>query len=102
MIGATRRTTGQFSARPPSTPEARLARAVQTLQDRLVVDPLKKTTVIRVTYTSRDAESGPGLQTLATLYQEKHAAVHRPAGTFQILRAGRPTIVTNWQRPKRS
>ena len=67
----------------PSTPETRLARAVQTLENRIVVDPLKKTALIRVAYTSRDSElSARVLQTLATLYQEKHAAVHRPAGTF--------------------
>jgi uncharacterized protein involved in exopolysaccharide biosynthesis len=69
----------------PPTPAARLADAVQTLENRLVVDPLKKTTLIRVAYTSRDPElSARVLQTLATLYQEKHAAVHRPAGTFSF------------------
>lgn len=69
----------------PSTPEARLAESVQTLENRLVVDPLKKTTLIRVAYTSRDpALSARVLGTLATLYQEKHAAVHRPAGTFSF------------------
>jgi uncharacterized protein involved in exopolysaccharide biosynthesis len=76
---------GNFLRVTPSTPEARLARSVQTLENRLVVDPLKKTTVIRVSYTSRDAAlSARVLETLATLYQEKHAAVHRPAGTFQF------------------
>ncbi|MFY9753055.1 MAG: Wzz/FepE/Etk N-terminal domain-containing protein [Candidatus Acidiferrales bacterium] len=66
-----------------TTPETRLARSVQTLQSQLIVEPLKKTTLIRVTYTSRDpALAARVLQTLGTLYQEKHAAVHRPAGTF--------------------
>ena len=66
-----------------STPATRLAQSVETLDNRLVVDPLKKTTLIRVAYTSRDPEtSARVLETLATLYQEKHAAVHRPAGTF--------------------
>jgi uncharacterized protein involved in exopolysaccharide biosynthesis len=65
------------------SPEARLARAVQSLDERLVVEPLKKTTLIRISYTSRDPElSARVLQSLASLYQEKHAAVHRPAGTF--------------------
>lgn len=68
-----------------STPESRLARSVQDLQSRLVVDPLKKTTLIRVAFASRDPElSAHVLQTLATLYQEKHAAVHRPAGAFSF------------------
>jgi len=67
------------------TPNARIARAVQGLQDRLVIEPLKKTTLIRVVYASRDPElSARVLQTLANLYQEKHAAVHRPAGTFDF------------------
>lgn len=61
----------------------RLARAVQTLDNRLVIEPLKKTTMIRVAYSSNDPrEAARVLQTLGTLYQEKHAAVHRPAGTF--------------------
>ena len=68
-----------------STPESRLARSVQDLQNRLIVDPLKKTTLIRVAYASHDPElSAHVLQTLATLYQEKHAAVHRPVGAFSF------------------
>jgi uncharacterized protein involved in exopolysaccharide biosynthesis len=56
---------------------------VQAVEDRLIVDPLKNTDLIRVAYTDRDPQlAAQVLQTLATLYQEKHAAVHRPAGTF--------------------
>ena len=67
------------------TEQTRLARTVQKLEDRLVVDPLRKTTLIRVTYSARDPElAARVLRTLATLYQEKHAAVHRPAGTFSF------------------
>jgi uncharacterized protein involved in exopolysaccharide biosynthesis len=74
------RMRGVHSAR-----EASLARAIQSLQNKLVVDPLKKTNVIRVAYSSRNPDlSANVLQTLATLYQEKHAAVHRPAGTFDF------------------
>ena len=69
--------------RTPSTEEARLARAVQDLEERLVVDPLKKTTLIRVAYASRDAAlSARVLHALADSYLRKHAAVHRPPGTF--------------------
>lgn len=68
-----------------STPETRLARSVQDLEERLTVDPLKKTTLIRVAYTAHDpALAAHVLQTLGTLYQEKHASVHRPAGTFSF------------------
>jgi uncharacterized protein involved in exopolysaccharide biosynthesis len=67
----------------PDTGEARLARAVQALEEHLVVDPLKKTTLIRVSYEAHDPElAARVLQTLASKYQEKHAAVHRPPGTF--------------------
>lgn len=65
------------------TPQTRIARTVQDLNDRLIVEPLKKTTVIRVAYSSGDPVlSARVLQTLSTLYQEKHAAVHRPPGAF--------------------
>jgi len=74
---------GDWLRRTPVTGEARLARSVQAFEERLVVDPLKKTTLIRVAYTARDPElAARVLQTLAIHYQEKHAAVHRPAGTF--------------------
>jgi uncharacterized protein involved in exopolysaccharide biosynthesis len=74
---------GEWMRATPMTGEARLARSVQTLEDGLVVDPLKKTTLIRVAYRARDPElAARVLQTLALHYQEKHAAVHRPAGTF--------------------
>lgn len=67
----------------PLSGEARLARTVQTLEEHLVVDPLKKTTLIRVSYAAHDPEMAAHvLQALAGKYQEKHAAVHRPPGTF--------------------
>ena len=66
-----------------SSETARRATAVESLEDSLIAEPLKKTNLIRVTYASRDPEvSAHVLQTLATLYQEKHAAVHRPEGTY--------------------
>jgi uncharacterized protein involved in exopolysaccharide biosynthesis len=62
-----------------------LARAVDTLDNRLIVDPLKKTAVIRVSYASRAPElSARVLNALAKLYKEKHAAVHRPTGTYRF------------------
>lgn len=71
---------------------ARLSRSVQAFENRLIVDPLQKTNLIRVAYTDHDPRlAAQVLQTLATLYQEKHAAVHRPAGTFTFFdqQAGR-------------
>lgn len=68
-----------------SGPATRLAREVDMLENHLIVDPLKKTTLIRVSYSSHDPQQAAHvLQALAALYQEKHAAVHRPPGTFQF------------------
>lgn len=62
-----------------------LARAVETLDNRLIVDPLKKTAVIRVSYASRDPElSARVLRTVAKVYEQRHSAVRRPAGTFSF------------------
>lgn len=75
-----------------SRASARLSRSVQAFENRLIVDPLQKTNLIRVAYTDHDPRlAAQVLQTLATLYQEKHAAVHRPAGTFTFFdqQAGR-------------
>lgn len=67
----------------PASPQTELARSVQELEDTLVIDPLKKTKLIRVMYSSRDPElAARVLQNLGNLFQEKHAAVHRPPGAF--------------------
>jgi uncharacterized protein involved in exopolysaccharide biosynthesis len=69
--------------RTPSSPQTELARSVRALEETLVVDPLKKTKLIRVMYSSDDPElAARVLQNLGNLFQEKHAAVHRPPGTL--------------------
>ncbi|MGH9692440.1 MAG: GumC family protein [Candidatus Acidiferrales bacterium] len=73
------------------TEQTRLARAVRALREHLVVAPIKNTTMIRVSYSSRSPErSASVLQTLAALYRIKHAAVRAPAKTFDFFdqRAG--------------
>ncbi len=61
----------------------RLAGSERALRNALTVEPLQKTTVIRVAYSSRDPLlAARVLRTIATLYQEKHAAVHQPTGSF--------------------
>ncbi|HVB85824.1 MAG TPA: hypothetical protein VNK23_04050 [Candidatus Dormibacteraeota bacterium] len=68
-----------------STPAAHIAESERSLRDALTVEPLQKTTIIRVAYSSRNPKlAARVLQTLATLYQEKHAAVHRPSGTLKF------------------
>ena len=67
------------------TQDVRVARSVDELHDRLMIDPMKKTELIRVTYAARDPrQAAHVLQTLATLYEEKHAAVHHSPGTFSF------------------
>src|SRR5271163_4941301 len=43
---------GSFLRETPTTRQTQLARAVQDLEQRLIVDPMKKTDLIRVSYTS--------------------------------------------------
>lgn len=70
---------------PRETQQREIARAVDVLETRIIAEPLKNTSLIRVTYTSPNAElSARVLATLATLYKEKHAEAHRPAGAFEF------------------
>lgn len=70
---------------PQQITQRQVARAVDLLESRIVAEPLKNTSLIRVTYTSPNPEvSARVLRTLATLYQEKHADVHRPTGAYQF------------------
>ena len=65
--------------------DSRLALAALSMRDRLKVEPLRQTTMIRVSYPSYDPQlAARVLNTLAALYVEKHSAVHRPAGTFEF------------------
>lgn len=63
------------------SPSARLAESEESLRNALIVEPLQKTTIIRVSYSSRNpAMAARVLQNLAALYQEEHAAVRRSSG----------------------
>src|SRR5881628_2959390 len=64
--------------RPASGQEMQVLRAVKSLERNLKVEPLKKTTLIKVTYVSNDPQlSVSVLGTLLRLYLEKHLEVHR-------------------------
>src|ERR1017187_3485717 len=68
-----------------SSEEVRIARAVRQLGKRLKAEPLRKTNVISVTFESRDPElAARVLNSVASLYVEKHLQVHRPAGEFKF------------------
>ena len=62
-----------------------LSRAVASLEEKLQIEPLKKTDMIQVTYESPDPElAARVLRTLGNLYLEKTVAVHRPPGAFEF------------------
>lgn len=62
-----------------------LAKAVRGLQKALQVEPIRKTNLISATYRSRDPETASRvLNTLGTLYLQKHLAVYRPPGAFEF------------------
>jgi uncharacterized protein involved in exopolysaccharide biosynthesis len=68
-----------------STPAAAEAAAVAALRDELEITPVRRTTLIAVSYRSPDAElAARVLEQLAARYLEKHLAVHRPAGAHEF------------------
>jgi uncharacterized protein involved in exopolysaccharide biosynthesis len=68
--------------RPRQTEEDRIARAVRGLARKLKVETPTKTNLIEVTYSSSNPAISYGvLRSLGDLYLEKHATVHRPAGS---------------------
>jgi uncharacterized protein involved in exopolysaccharide biosynthesis len=68
-----------------SSEDVRIARAVRQLGTSLKTEPLRKTNVISVTFESRDPElAARVLNSLASLYVEKHLQVHRPSGEFKF------------------
>lgn len=65
--------------------EAAVAKATLELSRALRVEAVRKTHVISVRYKSRDAKRASAvLSTLAAVYIEKHAEVHRSSGEFSF------------------
>jgi uncharacterized protein involved in exopolysaccharide biosynthesis len=63
----------------------RTERAAHRLSDRLTVEPIRKTTLIIVTYSSSDSEeSARVLRCLADAYLQRHVQVHRPSGESEF------------------
>ena len=59
--------------------------AVKHLGQKLKIGTPTKTNLINVSYASADPRTAYGvLNTLATLYVEKHVAVHRPTGSYEF------------------
>ena len=71
--------------RPHEEPAARTERAVKKLSNRLQVEAIKKTNLITVSYDSQEPRvAGDVLQSLASIYLEKHMEVHRPSGQLRF------------------
>jgi uncharacterized protein involved in exopolysaccharide biosynthesis len=61
--------------------DAKVAKAIDRLRSHLVVEPLKKTNVIQLTYSAHNPKyAAQVLNNLVNAYVEKHVAIHRPAG----------------------
>jgi uncharacterized protein involved in exopolysaccharide biosynthesis len=67
--------------------DASIARAVSTLEKKLVVEVLKRSDLISVTYRSSNPKlAACVLSSLSDFYLQKHLAVHRPSGTLDFFR----------------
>ncbi len=71
--------------RPHEEQSARVERATKKLSNRLSVEAIKKTDLIAVTYDASDPQTAARvLQSLTSIYLEKHMEVHRPAGQLHF------------------
>ena len=65
--------------------ETRLARAVQRLTHRLRVEPMRRTNLIAVAYSSSDPEQAATvLHSLARAYLERQQRLRRPSGQLEF------------------
>ncbi len=63
------------------SPEAKISNAVEKLRSHLIVEPVKKTNIIKITYSAHDPKfAAQVLNNLVNAYIEKHVAIHRPTG----------------------
>ena len=70
-----------FSALALQNPEERIEKAIRRLADKLQVQPIRKSHLITVSYSSSNAtRSAAVLRSLARAYLAKHAANVRPSG----------------------
>ena len=68
--------------------DKKISQAVLTLENKLQIEPIKKTDLIQVTYESPDPQlAARVLSILGNLYLEKTVEVHRPPGAFEFFQA---------------
>ena len=71
--------------RPGEDHAVEVERAMRRLAKRLTVEPIRKTNLIAVSYSSQDPRGAARvLRSLASVYLEKHIEVHRPNGEFRF------------------
>src|SRR5580704_4549899 len=71
--------------RPHEEQAARVQRAAKKLASKLEVESIKKTNLIAVSYGASDPQlAAHVLQSLASVYLEKHMEVHRPQGQLHF------------------
>jgi len=64
-----------------ASPEAKIAKAVDKLRSSVIVEPMKKTDIIQITYSAHDPKlAAQVLNNLVNAYIEKHVSIHRPTG----------------------
>jgi uncharacterized protein involved in exopolysaccharide biosynthesis len=69
----------------PMTPEKKIAKATERLQNTLQIEPMKKSDLISVTYTSSDPQlAARVLRVLGDAYIQKHVDVHTPPGQVKF------------------
>jgi uncharacterized protein involved in exopolysaccharide biosynthesis len=74
-----------FWSKQGETEDQKISRAVLKLEKDLNVQPIKLTNLISVSYKSKDPQlAAKVLNSLASLYLEKHLAVHRAPGQFEF------------------
>ncbi len=67
--------------RPGEDQAVRVERAMRRLAKKLTIEPIRKTNLIVVSYSSEDPRrAAKVLQSLASVYLAKHTEVHRPDG----------------------
>jgi uncharacterized protein involved in exopolysaccharide biosynthesis len=71
----------------PLTAEAKIEEATERLAKSLTIEPVKKASIIEVTYTSESPDKAAMvLRKLRDLYLDKHVKLHRPPGTFEFFK----------------
>ncbi len=71
----------------PRTSEAKVEEATERLAKTLVIEPVKKASIIEIKYSSESpAQAALVLQKVRDLYLEKHLRLHRPPGTFEFFK----------------